>query len=428
MARKMKSSGIEWIGDIPEDWEVVKIKILGNARNGLAYSNSDLCDKDEGTLVLRASNIIEGKLTFRDNVYVNKNIPADLMIKDGDILICSTNGSKELVGKNVIIRDVEASFGAFMMVLRCDNPEIMYYILNSSLFDYYKGSFSTTTINQLTKSNFANMKIPWTRNPKERESITTFLDKKSLTIEKIKNAIIKELQTLEDYKKSVITEAVTKGLDKNAAMKDSGIEWIGEIPKHWEVIKLKYEAEKIAKGISPKYVEEELTPVINQATFSKGYFDNNLNYCSDKPIGDGLLQKNDVLLATTGGGVLGKCFFFEEDGKYLASTDVAFIRCKDKAVAKFIYYIFSVSYQLFNGIYAKGATNQTHLQMNMLSNMQLPLPSDKELEDIILFLDKMSGKIDDAIAGKQKQLETLEEYKKSLIYEYVTGKKEVAEC
>lgn len=406
MARKMKNSGIEWIGDIPEDWEVTRIKYIAKAdSSGLSL------DKllDDGNFEVYDANSLVGYINHKP---VKENYIS--IIKDGAGI-----GRTKLMPKNTNV------IGTMNYISAKDvNLHYLFYALQVFDFEQYS---TGSTIPHIYFKDYGNEYIALP-NQEVQKNIVKALNDKVEKIDRLINTVKQEIQTLEDYKKSVITEAVTKGLDKNAAMKDSGIEWIGDIPKHWEVIKLKYEAEKIAKGISPKYVEEELTPVINQATFSKGYFDNNLNYCSDKPIGDGLLQKNDVLLATTGGGVLGKCFFFEEDGKYLASTDVAFIRCKDKAVAKFIYYIFSVSYQLFNGIYAKGATNQTHLQMNMLSNMQLPLPSDKELEDIILFLDKMSGKIDDAIAGKQKQLETLEEYKKSLIYEYVTGKKEVAEC
>ncbi|MDU4641604.1 MAG: restriction endonuclease subunit S [Negativicoccus massiliensis] len=426
MARKMKSSGIEWIGKIPEDWKVVRLKYISDFYNGFSFDSNDLI-VDYRYPVIRIGDINSEIVDLNSALGIKDDFGlAPYLIKDNDILLAMSGAT---VGKVGFIEKSRTSYiNQRVGIIRALAPHFAFYnMLTKSFLEYITIRADGSAQPNISAKMIENFPIAYP-DATLADEIANKIKKKTHAINEITCLIKQEIQTLEDYKKSVITEAVTKGLDKNAAMKDSGIEWIGDIPKHWEVIKLKYEAEKIAKGISPKYVEEELTPVINQATFSKGYFDNNLNYCSDKPIGDGLLQKNDVLLATTGGGVLGKCFFFEEDGKYLASTDVAFIRCKDKAVAKFIYYIFSVSYQLFNGIYAKGATNQTHLQMNMLSNMQLPLPSDKELEDIILFLDKMSGKIDDAIAGKQKQLETLEEYKKSLIYEYVTGKKEVAEC
>ena len=423
MTRKMKDSGIEWIGEIPEEWEVVRIKMLCKTRNGLAYSNSDLCDEDEGTLVLRASNIKEGELTFKDNVYVNKNIPSDLMVKDGDILICSTNGSKELVGKNAIIRDIKASFGAFMMVLRCDNPEMMYYILNSSLFDYHKGSFSTTTINQLTKSNLNNMKIPWSRDSKSRELITLFLNKKSLLIEKIKNTILKEIENLESYKKSVITEAVTKGLDKNVEMKDSGIEWIGEIPKHWNVTYLKSffdegkNKNKLGREtnlLSLSY-GEIIKKDINTQT---GLLPQNFNNYN-------IVEEGSIIIRPTD---------LQNDKKSLRTGLVnekgiitsAYINLKPKknVASKYFHYLLHC-YDLMKVFYNMGSGVRQGLTYSEFSKLLVLSPNSLEQEQIISYLDRKTKVIDETISLKQKQLETLEEYKKSLIYEYVTGKKEV---
>lgn len=127
--RPMKDSGIEWIGEIPVEWEVTKFKKLGYCRNGLTYSPENQCG-EEGTLVLRSSNIQNGMLDFSDCVYVNCSVRDDLMVRPNDILICSRNGSAKLIGKNAIIPDgLKASFGAFMMIYRCQSPK---YISSSS--------------------------------------------------------------------------------------------------------------------------------------------------------------------------------------------------------------------------------------------------------------------------------------------------------
>lgn len=207
----MKDSGIEWIGEIPKHWEVQKVKHLGNARNGLTYSPGDISDEKEGILVLRSSNIKNGKLIFNDNVYVNREIRQDLLVKKGDILICSRNGSKALIGKNAIIdTDIDASFGAFMMIFRCNtNPKYMKYILDSEVFKYYLGTFLTSTINQLTNDNFANMKIVYCSHEKEQEEIIKYLDIKCGEIDSLiakKEALVADL---EEYKKSLIYEYVT---------------------------------------------------------------------------------------------------------------------------------------------------------------------------------------------------------------------------
>lgn len=204
----MKDSGIEWIGDIPEHWEIKKIKYIGSVRNGLTYTPQDLCDN--GTLVLRSSNVQNGKLSLEDNVYVSCNVKSELMIKKGDILICSRNGSKELIGKNAIItEDINAAFGAFMMILRCDSPKYLYYILNSNIFSYYLGTFFTSTINQLTGANFNNMKIVYCEDKAEQSQIISYLDEKCDEIDSIISEKKQQLEAIEEYKKSLIFEYVT---------------------------------------------------------------------------------------------------------------------------------------------------------------------------------------------------------------------------
>lgn len=425
MVRKMKDSGVEWIGEIPEDWDVSKLKFSAQIISG-STPNSNEPAYWNGDIIW---------ITPKD-LYDNQIISSSLrtITKEG-YLSCGTT----LVPKNSVILSTRAPIGAVGIAGKelCTNQGIKsmlckegelhykylyYYLLINDLVLNSLGN--GTTFLELSTTGLENLEIPCP-SFEEQCRVVEALDVKNSSLDNIRGLLLDEIQTLEAYKKSVITEAVTKGLDKNAEMKDSGIEWIGEIPKHWHLVKLKFLTETIAKGISPNYTEEELSPVVNQASFSKGYFDYNLKYCSDELKGEGLLKKNDVLLATTGGGVLGKTFYFQENGKYLASTDVAYLRCKSKEASKFIYYILSVNYDLLNGEFAKGSTNQTHLQMDRLNNMEIPWPVDNELKDILTKIDHSSETIEEVIAIKQNQLSLLDEYKKSLIYEYVTGKREV---
>lgn len=207
-ARPMKPSGVEWIGDIPEDWSMKRFKYLGIYRNGLTYKPEDMVDT--GTLVLRSSNIQNGQIVFDDNVYVSCAVRDELKVRKGDILICSRNGSRELIGKNAIIKDdMDASFGAFMMIFRSDSPEYVRYILNSSVFSYYLASFFTATINQLTASNFGNMKVPFCCDLIEQKEIVAFLDTKCAEIDRIIEKKEQLIEELGSYKKSLIYEYVT---------------------------------------------------------------------------------------------------------------------------------------------------------------------------------------------------------------------------
>ena len=207
---EMKNSGIEWIGEIPKHWKVLRIKNVGEYRNGLTYKPTDLTDENTGTLVLRSSNIQDGKISLNDNVYVSTFVSSDLKVKKGDILICSRNGSRELVGKNAIIEDLkDVTFGAFMMIFRCNSPKYLYYILNSKVFSYYLGSFFTSTINQLTGSNFGNMKIVYVSDKLEQSKIVYYLDSKCSEIDSLIADKKRQLDILADYKKSLIYEYVT---------------------------------------------------------------------------------------------------------------------------------------------------------------------------------------------------------------------------
>lgn len=209
---EFKDSGIEIIDKIPKDWGIIKMKYLGESRNGLTYNPSDMVDDGEGILVLRSSNVRDGKLIFDDNVYLKMQIKEDLMLKNGDILICSRNGSRDLIGKNAIIENVGlCSFGAFMMVFRVSktNPKYIKYILDSFIFNYYLGTYLTATINQLTLSNFKNMKVIYTTNSDEQEKIISYLDEKCQKIDQLIELKAKKLLNLEEFKKSLIYEYVT---------------------------------------------------------------------------------------------------------------------------------------------------------------------------------------------------------------------------
>lgn len=207
----MKDSGIEWIGEIPEHWEMTKMKRLGTVRNGLTYSPVDLVEEENGTLVLRSGNIQNAKLSFKDTAYVSRTISDSLYVKNGDILICARNGSRSLIGKNAIIdTDIEASFGAFMMLFRTTElSKYIYYILNSEVFNFYLGTFLTATINQLTKKIFDNMNVVFCTNPKEQQQIVEYLDEMTTHLDSLIENKINVIAQLEEYKKSMIYEYVT---------------------------------------------------------------------------------------------------------------------------------------------------------------------------------------------------------------------------
>lgn len=207
---EMKDSGIEWMGRVPKHWKISKLKYTGAFDNGLTYSPEDVVEK--GILVLRSSNIQNGHLSFDDCVYV-KNAPSDLMVEDGDIIICSRNGSANLVGKCAFVDHIEnSSFGAFMMRFRpCIHKKFAFYAFQASTSSY-KGLYSTSTINQITKAVIDQMfmVVP---PIEEQERIADYIDKKITNIDSSLTEVDSQIADLKFYKSVLITEAVTGKID-----------------------------------------------------------------------------------------------------------------------------------------------------------------------------------------------------------------------
>lgn len=211
-AAPLKDSGIDWIGQIPAHWEVKRLKHLGNAVIGLTYDPKDLCDEDEGTLVLRSSNLKSGKFVYGDglNAYVRMRIPEKLRIRANDILICSRNGSRDLIGKCALAThdDTGASFGAFTTVFRSEMNRYIFQILNSEIFRMLAGSFLTATINQLTTSNLNSISVP-IPPPEERQALTEHLEGLNAEYDRAISVKEDQIAALKEYKTSLINAAVT---------------------------------------------------------------------------------------------------------------------------------------------------------------------------------------------------------------------------
>ena len=207
-------------------------------------------------------------------------------------------------------------------------------------------------------------------------------------------------------------------------MKKTGLSYIPYVSDDWDVKRIRHLTSFVYRGVAPDYTDDTTRPmVVNQATFSQAKWDiSKVRYTKTKLHGcRGRLKKGDVLLASTGGGVLGKTFFFEEnEDNYIADSHVTILRPNKNLDAKFIYYFFSISYDMINDLLAKGSTNQTELQRNLLRMLEIPAPKKEEQERIVLFLDKEIPKIENILVTLKKEVETLSAAKKSLITECIS--------
>ena len=419
-----KDSGIQWVGEIPSHWEIVKLRYTGTFENGLTYSTGDIVE-DDGILVLRSSNIQNEHITFDDCVYVN-SVPKELMVSKGDIIICSRNGSSALIGKCAIIEDdVKASFGAFMMRYRANiNNKFAFYLFLSAVANY-RGLFTTSTINQLTMSIINQMQVALPSDT-EQKNIAAYLDRK---VSQIDATIAENEQMLEDlknYRSAIISEAVTKGLDKNVEMKDSGIEWMGRVPKHWNINKLKFFAD-ISTGTTPSTDNEEYwkEPTENWYTPSDFCEENVHLETSSRKVSTTAFQesacrvfKKDVVLVVGIGATLGKIGISSVECS--ANQQINAIEFYDNVYPLFGAYYLSSLKEVMKSL--ASAATLAIMNQSVTGSIPFVCPTLDEQKEIADYLEKKTKSIGSLLNQIEVQIDELKSYKSVFITEAVTGK------
>lgn len=207
----MKDSGIDWIGKTPEGWQVAQLGRLCETRNGLDYDATQVCGaSDEGSvLVIRSGNVSSGQLVLDDCLYIRKEVPDQLLLRKGDVVIVRTNGSKELVGKSALVKtDGVGTLGAFMLLCRSRFGRYINWLLQSTMLTNYMGAFSTSTVNQLSNGVLRRIHVPF---PAEavQEEICNYLDAKTAEIDSLIADYQSMADKLREYRTSLISEAVT---------------------------------------------------------------------------------------------------------------------------------------------------------------------------------------------------------------------------
>lgn len=436
--REMKDSGIEWIGKIPKSWSLNRLKnICATSIKDGTHQTPTYTDEDKGVPFLSSKDVTKGYIEWKDIKYItpslHKQLEKEIKPIKNDILLAK-NGTTGVAA----IVDTDTTFDIYvtLAVIRVNNkiafPKYMLYVINSLIC---KNQFNERLVGigvpNLHLNIIKNTKIilPFMR---EQHAIVDFLDSKCSEIDELIADIEKQIATLKEYKKSVITQAVTKGLDPNVEMKDSGVGWIGKIPNKWRLVRLKY-ISSISDGThdTPDYVkkDEDTYPLVTSKNIINGKINtDNCNYISKRDylsiIRRSFFCKYDLIMPMIGS--IGNPAIFDGN-EHFALKNVAIIRMnKQKDLSKFIFYGFNSSIQM-NQLQLKIAGSvQTFLSQQTIKNLLFIVPGDNEtIHNIVHFLDSKCADIDAVISGKQKQLDVLKEYKKSLIYEYVTGKKEV---
>ena len=431
MSREMKDSGIPWIGEIPKDWEIKRLKQESVFINGYAF-NSDDFKIDEGVKVIRIGDIgLNVDFDGCVKTIVDTNLLTPFRIKDGDILIAMSGAT---TGKCCIVDKAEEAYiNQRVGIIRSDINKFIYYSLMTPYFmefvNLHNAGSAQPNISSKAIGEFPilMMSLP------EQQKIASFLDRKCSEIDEmiaLQEQIVEELKA---YKQSVISEAVTKGLNPAVPMKDSGIEWIGQIPEHWEVCRVKNLSKMISKGATPPTIDKESyegnVRFIKCENISNNELVNNSLYYISTEINESMkrsqLEENDVLFVIAG-ATIGKTAIVGKE--FLPSNTnqaVSFIRLKDAQKAKFLWYVLQSNVVQVPLWVNAVQSAQPNLSMENLGNFNIPSPIDSEQQAIADYLDEKCADIDSLIQTKQSKIDSLKEYKKSIIYEYVTGKREV---
>ena len=418
--RQMKDSGIEWIGEIPQAWDVRKGKYLFAQRNERGNNvKLQLLSPTQNYGVIPQDEY--ERLSGMSAVKLNENINLKALktIHKGDYCISlrSFQGGFEYSMNEGVI---SPAYQVFYPTVKISGGYYKYLFKDKGFISVINSyAMSLRDGKNISFEQFGNTVIP-VPPLAEQERIAEFLDEKCAEVDALAGEIKEQIATLEEYKRSVITEAVTKGLDASVPMKDSGIEWIGEIPQSWDVLPNKYIMKK-TKELCQKYSGQAILSLT-----MNGVIERDLDAGGKMPSSfDGyqLIKKGNLLLCLFDIDVTPRCAGLILKDGVTSPAYSQFVMTNMAYAPYFAYYYIMVD----NTKELLHMTKNLRYSLNeeQFGAIKAPCPPLAEQERIAEFLDAKCAEVDALIAEKQNQLATLEEYKKSVIFEYVTGKKEV---
>lgn len=426
-----KDSGIEWIGELPSHWEFLNLKYIlrENVKDGPHETPSWF---EDGIPFLSIDGIVNGEISFEKCRYIDEEqyekFSKKLVIEPNDIFI----GKAASIGKIARVKTNRKftvwSPIAVVKVKSDYNPIFVEYYFKSDIIQHQIEMFSTSN----TQKNIAMGDIPKMKfiSPpiEEQNTIANYLDQKTTQIEHLIAKKEQFIQLLEEERVAVINQAVTKGLDPNVSMKDSGIEWLGEIPAHWEVKRMNFISTKIGDGLhgTPNYVDESVFPFINGNNIGEGIimitertkFVSEQEYITNQKT----LTSNTILMSIN--GTIGNLAFYNGESIMLGKS-VAYINLESHVNKDFIYYYLkSEIAKDYISMELSGSTIK-NLSLYSINKTPIPYPAKDEQLEIVNYIKTKMLEIGTIISKTQQEIELLKEYKTALISEVVTGKVDV---
>lgn len=425
--REMKDSGVAWIGEIPEEWEILNLKTVAYIQTGSTPAKSEqniYYSNEDGIPWIKAENLGSFSPISKTKEYLTKEGELEGRIfPENTVFICCIAS----VGK----------VGYSQIKCSC-NQQINGLVFNSNMF--WKYGFYLSVSQEELYSVYASGNVMKIINSErqsrllctvpplnEQQTIATYLDQKCTQIDALITNQQKQIEKLKAYKQSLITETVTKGLNPDVPMKDSGVEWIGEIPEDWEIVRIKNICQ-FNPSSKKSFSDDDIVSYAPMECVRTGSLVH--KEIAIKNVSSGLtyFEENDIIMAK-----VTPCF---ENGNIAIATGLTkgmafgsselFVFRANESIKFFLFYF------LQNNIFKKfsistmtGTGGLKRVSSNFVNNYSFALPPIEERNKIVFYLDKKCTQIDSLIAIKQKKIEKLQQYKKSVIYEYVTGKKEV---
>lgn len=408
MSREMKDSGVEWIGEIPADWDICKIDSLYFPRS------TKVSDKDYPPLSVTMKGIVpQLATTAKTDDHDNRKL-----VKKGDFAINSRSDRRGSCG----ISEYDGSVSLINTVLQPRhgmNNEYYNWLFHSDMFSSEFYRLGHGIVDDLRTTSWQEMKkmvIP-APSPTEQQQIVHFLDRKCTAIDTAIEKTKKSIEKLEEYKKAVITKAVTKGIDPNAKMKDSGVEWIGEIPENWDIRRGKFILKKLSRSV--KDSDEVITCFRDgEVTLRKNRREEGFTF-SDKEIGYQGIEPGDLVVHGMD-GFAGSIGISDSRGK---ATPVLNVLSSSENKEYYMYYLRSMAYgDVFTAIATGIRVRSCNLNWNKLAELSYPVPDKDTQKQIVNYIGNIIEVTNDLIKKKQAIINKWEEYKKSLIYYAVTGK------
>ena len=431
-----KDSGVEWIGEIPSHWDESKIKYESVVPVQYGINTSSDSYVEEGIRFIRTTDITDNGCLTNEGVYLEEDLIEDIFKTKMNDLLISRSGT---LGRTYLQKnEKEFTYGGYLVRFNFGDKTksrfVFYYTKSMNFQDWLSLNTIQSTIGNVNGQKYSNLYISIPPNS-EQKQIVSFLDHKTQKIDELIEKTEKKIELLKEKRTSLINHCVTKGLNPDVELKDSGVEWIGEIPSGWEVSKFNFYVQ-LRHGYQFRdydFTDEGIRIIKITQLHKNGYLDiSNCSFIDYSRLGDFtdiVVRENDILMCLTG-GTIGKIIRVGKVNEpLLQNYRVGHFSPKkrDKITDDYLFWL--MSSDVINGqiFYEIRETGQPNIGMDDFGRMKICLPPISEQTQIVGYIDEQTQKIDSTIEKESQRIGLLKEYRQSLISEVVTGKIDVRE-